>query len=153
MTAVAVTSMDINDILKHLPHRYPMLMIDRVLECVPGERIAALKNVSINEPYFPGHYPHQPVMPGVLIIETMAQAAAILAFKTLNDRSNDNTVYYFVGIEGARFKKPVLPGDQLKVDASIIYHKRGMWRFKAQATVEGQLVSEAELMCTLRTIE
>ncbi|MBP9713516.1 MAG: 3-hydroxyacyl-ACP dehydratase FabZ [Sterolibacterium sp.] len=145
--------MDINDILKHLPHRYPMLMIDRVLECVPGERIAALKNVSINEPYFPGHYPHQPVMPGVLIIETMAQAAAILAFKTLNDRSNDNTVYYFVGIEGARFKKPVLPGDQLKVDASIIYHKRGMWRFKAQATVEGQLVSEAELMCTLRTIE
>ena len=141
MTAVAVTSMDINDILKHLPHRYPMLMIDRVLECVPGERIAALKNVSINEPYFPGHYPHQPVMPGVLIIETMAQAAAILAFKTLNDRSNDNTVYYFVGIEGARFKKPVLPGDQLKVDASIIYHKRGMWRFKAQASVEGQLVS------------
>lgn len=153
MTAVAVTSMDINDILKHLPHRYPMLMIDRVLECVPGDRIIALKNVSINEPYFPGHYPHQPVMPGVLIIETMAQAAAILAFKTLNDRSNDNTVYYFVGIEGARFKKPVLPGDQLKVEASIVYHKRGMWRFKAQATVEGQLVSEAELMCTLRTIE
>lgn len=153
MTAVAVTSMDINTILKHLPHRYPMLMIDRVLECVPGERIVALKNVSINEPYFPGHYPHQPVMPGVLIIETMAQAAAILAFKTLNDRSNDNTVYYFVGIEGARFKKPVLPGDQLKVEASIVYHKRGMWRFKAQAMVEGQLVSEAELMCTLRTIE
>lgn len=153
MTAVAVTSMDINAILKHLPHRYPMLMIDRVLECLPGERIVALKNVSINEPYFPGHYPHQPVMPGVLIIETMAQAAAILAFKTLNDRSNDNTVYYFVGIEGARFKKPVLPGDQLKVEASIVYHKRGMWRFKVNATVEGQLVSEAELMCTLRTIE
>ena len=150
---VAVTSMDINDILKHLPHRYPMLLVDRVLECIPGERIVALKNVSINEPFFPGHYPHQPVMPGVLIIETMAQAAAILAFKTLNDRSNDNTVYYFVGIEGARFKKPVLPGDQMKVEASIVYHKRGMWRFKVQATVEGQLVSEAELMCTLRTIE
>jgi len=145
--------MDINDILKHLPHRYPMLLVDRVLECIPGERIVALKNVSINEPFFPGHYPHQPVMPGVLIIETMAQAAAILAFKTLNDRSNDNTVYYFVGIEGARFKKPVLPGDQMKVEASIVYHKRGMWRFKVQATVEGQLVSEAELMCTLRTIE
>lgn len=145
--------MDINQILQHLPHRYPMLMIDRVLECVPGERVLALKNVSINEPYFPGHYPHQPVMPGVLIIETMAQASALLAFKTLNDRSNDDTVYYFVGIEGARFKKPVLPGDQLQVEASIVYHKRGMWRFKAKATVDGQLVSEAELMCTLRTIE
>ncbi len=150
---VAVTSMDINDILKHLPHRYPMLLVDRVLECVPGERITALKNVSINEPFFPGHYPHQPVMPGVLIIEAMAQTAAILSFKTLNDRSNDNTVYYFVGIEGARFKKPVLPGDQMILDASIIYHKRGMWRFKVQATVDGQLVSEAELMCTLRTID
>ncbi|WP_154717389.1 3-hydroxyacyl-ACP dehydratase FabZ [Sterolibacterium denitrificans] len=145
--------MDINQILQHLPHRYPMLMIDRVLECVPGERVLALKNVSINEPYFPGHYPHQPVMPGVLIIETMAQASAILAFKTLNDRSNDDTVYYFVGIEGARFKKPVLPGDQLQVEASIVYHKRGMWRFKTRAMVDGQLVSEAELMCTLRTID
>lgn len=150
---ITVSSMDINQILQHLPHRYPMLMIDRVLECVPGERVLALKNVSINEPYFPGHYPHQPVMPGVLIIETMAQASALLAFKTLNDRSNDDTVYYFVGIEGARFKKPVLPGDQLQVEASIVYHKRGMWRFKAKATVDGQLVSEAELMCTLRTIE
>ncbi len=150
---VAVTSMDINEILKHLPHRYPMLLVDRVLECVPGERIIALKNVSINEPFFPGHYPHQPVMPGVLIIEAMAQTAAILSFKTLNDRSNDNTVYYFVGIEGARFKKPVLPGDQMMLEACIVYHKRGMWRFKVQATVDGQLVSEAELMCTLRTIE
>lgn len=145
--------MDINEILKHLPHRYPMLLVDRVLECVPGERIIALKNVSINEPFFPGHYPHQPVMPGVLIIEAMAQTAAILSFKTLNDRSNDNTVYYFVGIEGARFKKPVLPGDQMMLEACIVYHKRGMWRFKVQATVDGQLVSEAELMCTLRTIE
>lgn len=150
---ITVSSMDINQVLQHLPHRYPMLMIDRVLECVPGEYVLALKNVSINEPYFPGHYPHQPVMPGVLIIETMAQASAILAFKTLNDRSNDNTVYYFVGIDGARFKKPVLPGDQLRVEATIIYHKRGMWRFKAKATVDGQLVSEAELMCTLRTID
>lgn len=148
-----MNSMDINQILKHLPHRYPMLLVDRVLECVPGERIVALKNVSINEPFFPGHYPHQPVMPGVLIIEAMAQTAAILSFKTLNDRSNDDTVYYFVGIEGARFKRPVVPGDQMKVEASIVYHKRGMWRFKTQATVDGQLVSEAELMCTLRTIE
>lgn len=149
----AVTTMDIHEILKHLPHRYPMLMVDRVLECLPGEHIVALKNVSINEPYFPGHYPHAPVMPGVLIIEAMAQTAAILSFKTLNDRSNDNTVYYFVGIEGARFKKPVLPGDQLKMEARIVYHKRGMWRFAVKATVDGQLVSEAELMCTLRTIE
>jgi len=145
--------MDINQILDHLPHRYPMLLVDRVIECVPGKSIVALKNVSINEPFFPGHYPHQPVMPGVLIIEAMAQAAAILSFKTIDQKSDDNTVYYFVGIDGARFKKPVSPGDQLMLEVSITYFKRGIWKFAAKALVEGQLVAEAELMCTMRSIE
>jgi len=145
--------MDINQILDHLPHRYPMLLVDRVIKCVPGERIVALKNVSINEPFFPGHYPHQPVMPGVLIIEAMAQAAAILSFKTIDQKADDKTVYYFVGIDGARFKKPVGPGDQLMLEVSITFFKRSIWKFAAKALVEGQLVAEAELMCTMRTIE
>ena len=104
--------MDIHEILKHLPHRYPMLLIDRVLEVVPGERIVALKNVSINEPFFPGHYPHHPVMPGVLVVEALAQAAALLSFNTMGDKHDEESVYYFVGIDGARFKRPVGPGDQ-----------------------------------------
>ena len=107
-----MNSMDIHEILEHLPHRYPILLIDRVLELVPGERIKALKNVSINEPFFPGHYPHHPVMPGVLIVEAMAQAAAVLSFKTMGGKPDATTVYYFAGIDGARFKKPVSPGDQ-----------------------------------------
>jgi 3-hydroxyacyl-[acyl-carrier-protein] dehydratase len=145
--------MDINQILDHLPHRFPMLLVDRVIECVPGERIVALKNVSINEPFFPGHYPHQPVMPGVLIIEAMAQAAAILSFKTLDQKSDANTVYYFVGIDGARFKKPVCPGDQLRLEVSITFFKRSIWKFAAKALVDGQIAAEAELMCTMRGIE
>ncbi len=148
-----MTSMDIHQILEHLPHRYPFLLIDRVLEVVPGERIKALKNVSVNEPFFPGHYPHHPVMPGVLIIEALAQAAAILSFKTLGGKPDDKSVYYFVGIDGARFKKPVSPGDQLILEVSITANKRGIWKFAAKATVDGQLASEAELMCTVRTIE
>ena len=145
--------MDVNQILDHLPHRFPMLLVDRVIECVPGERIVALKNVSINEPFFPGHYPHQPVMPGVLIIEAMAQAAAILSFKTLDQKSDANTVYYFVGIDGARFKKPVCPGDQLRLEVSITFFKRSIWKFAAKALVDGQIAAEAELMCTMRSIE
>lgn len=148
-----MNAMDINQILDHLPHRFPMLLVDRVIECVPGERIVALKNVSINEPFFPGHYPHQPVMPGVLIIEAMAQAAAILSFKTLDQKSDANTVYYFVGIDGARFKKPVCPGDQLRLEVSITFFKRSIWKFAAKALVDGQIAAEAELMCTMRGIE
>ncbi len=148
-----MTSMDIHEILEHLPHRYPILLVDRVLEVVPGERIKALKNVSVNEPFFPGHYPHHPVMPGVLMIEALAQAAAILSFKTLGGKPDEKSVYYFVGIDGARFKRPVTPGDQLILDVSIILHKRGIWKFAAKATVEGQMAAEAELMCTVRTIE
>ena len=145
--------MDIHEILEHLPHRYPLLLVDRVLEVVPGERIVALKNVTVNEPFFPGHYPHHPVMPGVLIIEALAQTAAILSFKTLGGKPDDKSVYYFVGIDGARFKRPVSPGDQLILEVSILANKRGIWKFAAQAKVDGQIAAEAELMCTVRTIE
>lgn len=145
--------MDIHEILDYLPHRYPMLLVDRVLEVVPGERIVALKNVSINEPFFPGHYPHHPVMPGVLVIEALAQTAAILSFKTLGGKPDDKSVYYFVGIDGARFKRPVSPGDQLIFEVSILANKRGIWKFAAQAKVSGQIAAEAELMCTVRSIE
>ena len=145
--------MDIHEILDYLPHRYPMLLVDRVLEVVPGERIVALKNVSINEPFFPGHYPHHPVMPGVLVIEALAQTAAILSFKTMGGKPDDKSVYYFVGIDGARFKRPVSPGDQLMFEVSILANKRGIWKFAAQAKVDGQVAAEAELMCTVRSIE
>jgi 3-hydroxyacyl-[acyl-carrier-protein] dehydratase len=145
--------MDIHEILEHLPHRYPLLLVDRVLEVIPGERLVALKNVTVNEPFFPGHYPHHPVMPGVLIIEALAQAAAILSFKTLGGKPDDKSVYYFVGIDGARFKRPVSPGDQLILEVSIQANKRGIWKFAAQAKVDGQVAAEAELMCTVRTIE
>ena len=147
-------AMDIRGILDYLPHRYPMLLIDRVREIVVGERITAVKNVSINEPFFPGHYPHHPVMPGVLIVEAMAQAAALLSFKTLGGTPEEKSksVYYFVGIDGARFKRPVSPGDQLVIDVKILATKRGLWKFAATAHVDGQLAAEAELMCTLRPV-
>ncbi|MBX3649282.1 MAG: 3-hydroxyacyl-ACP dehydratase FabZ [Rhodocyclaceae bacterium] len=145
--------MDIHEILEYLPHRYPLLLVDRVLEVVPGERIVALKNVSINEPFFPGHYPHHPVMPGVLVIEALAQTAAILSFKTMGGKPDDKSVYYFVGIDNARFKRPVSPGDQLIFEVSILANKRGIWKFTAKAKVDEQIAAEAELMCTVRTIE
>ncbi len=147
-----MTSMDIREILEYLPHRYPFLLVDRVLECVPGERILALKNVSINEPFFPGHFPHHPVMPGVLIIEALAQAAALLSFKTQGNKSDDKSVYYFVGIDNARFKKPVIAGDQLLLDVAIMRNMRGIWKFAGKARVGEQVVAEAELMCTMRAI-
>ena len=145
--------MDIHEILEYLPHRYPMLLVDRVLEVIPGERIVALKNVSFNEPFFPGHYPHHPVMPGVLVVEALAQAAAILSFKTMGGKSDDKAVYYFVGIDGARFKRPVSPGDQLVLEVSILKSKHSIWKYAAQAKVNDQVAAKAELMCTLRSIE
>lgn len=148
-----MTAMDIHEILEYLPHRYPILLVDRVLDVVPGERITALKNVSMNEPFFPGHYPHHPVMPGVLIVEAMAQTAAILSFKTMGGKPDDKSVYYFVGIDGARFKRPVSPGDQLIMEVSITANKRGMWKFAGQAKVDGQIACEAELICTVRKLE
>ena len=143
--------MDIHGIMQHLPHRYPFLLIDRVLSFDPGKSIVALKNVTINEPFFPGHYPHHPVMPGVLIIEAMAQAAALISFCSEGNKPDDNTVYYFVGIDDARFKRPVIPGDQLILKVEILRNMRGLWKFKAVAEVEGQVAAQAELMCTMRT--
>ena len=148
-----MNSMDIHQILEYLPHRYPILLVDRVLACEPGQSIHAVKNVTINEPFFTGHFPHHPVMPGVLILEALAQAAAILSFKTLGTKPDDKSVYYFVGIDGARFKKPVSPGDQLNLHIEVVANKRGIWKFKAEARVDGQVATEAELMCTVRAIE
>jgi 3-hydroxyacyl-[acyl-carrier-protein] dehydratase len=142
--------MDIHEILQHLPHRYPFLLIDRVLECEPGKNIVALKNVTINEPFFPGHYPHHPVMPGVLIVEAMAQAAAILSFKTMGSLPSDDSVYYFVGIDDARFKRPVGPGDQVIFKVEIQSNRRGIWKYGAVAEVDGKVVAEGNLMATLR---
>lgn len=142
--------MDIHQVLNYLPHRYPFLLIDRVIEVIPHERIRALKNVSINEPFFPGHYPLHPVMPGVLVIEAMAQAAAILSFKTLGQLPDDSSVYYFVGIDNARFKKPVSAGDQLILDVNLNLNKRGIWKYSAVAQVAGVVVAEADLICSVK---
>ena len=144
--------MDIHQILKQLPHRYPILLVDRVLEIDKGKRIKALKNVSINEPYFSGHFPHRPVMPGVLMLEALAQAAALLAFDMLGTTPDDKTVYYFAGIDGARFKRPVEPGDQLILEVALDRMKAGIFKFKACAKVGEEIATEAELMCTMRTI-
>ncbi|MFZ5511509.1 MAG: 3-hydroxyacyl-ACP dehydratase FabZ [Pseudomonadota bacterium] len=144
--------MDIHEVLQHLPHRYPFLLVDRVLECEPGKRIVALKNVSINEPFFTGHFPHHPVMPGVLILEALAQAAGILSFRTMEAKPDQDSVFYFVGIDNARFKKPVTAGDQLHLHVEIERQMRGIWKYKAEARVDGNLVAEAELMCAKRDV-
>ena len=145
--------MDIHQILEYLPHRYPFVLVDRVLEIEPGKKIKAVKNVSINEPFFPGHFPHHPVMPGVLIVEALAQAAAILSFKTGNFMPSDDSVYYFAGIDKARFKKPVSPGDQLMLEVSIDRILKGIWKYNCSASVDGKLVAEADIMCILKDIE
>ena len=144
--------MDIHQILKLLPHRYPILLVDRVLELETGKSIKALKNVTINEPFFMGHFPKHPVMPGVLMIEAMAQAAALLSFSTLGVTPDDKTVYYFAGIDGARFKRPVTAGDQMIMDVSLLRMKAGIFKFKGVTRVDGNLACEAELMCTMRTV-
>ena len=139
-------SMDINAVLKQLPHRYPFLLVDRVTECVPGERIVAIKNVTVNEPFFPGHFPHRPVMPGVMILEALAQAAGILAFKTAGVVPDEESRFYFVGIDEARFRKPVEPGDQLVLKATLERALRGIWKFSTVAEVDGQVVASAKMM-------
>jgi len=144
--------MDIHGVLKKLPHRYPILLVDRVLEIESGVRIKAIKNVSINEPYFLGHFPHRPVMPGVLMLEALAQAAALLSFESAGQDPDDKTVYYFAGIDGARFKRPVEPGDQLMLDVTLVRAKAGIYKFAARASVDGELAVEAELMCTMRQV-
>jgi 3-hydroxyacyl-[acyl-carrier-protein] dehydratase len=144
--------MDINEILQYLPHRYPFLLVDRVLELEPGKRILALKNVTMNEPFFPGHFPHHPVMPGVLIIEAMAQAAALLSFKSTGVKPDENSVVYFAGIDNARFKRPVVPGDQLLFEMSITHSKRNIFKYKGVARVGGEIATEAELMCAIKNL-
>jgi 3-hydroxyacyl-[acyl-carrier-protein] dehydratase len=144
--------MDIHKILKQLPHRYPFLLVDRVLEIDKGKSIKALKNVTINEPFFTGHFPHRPVMPGVLMLEALAQAAALLAFDALDTSPTDDTVYYFAGIEGARFKRPVEPGDQLILEVELLRMKAGIFKFKTRAAVAGETAVEAELTCAMRKI-
>ena len=145
-----LVNFDINQILKMLPHRYPFLLVDRVLELEAGKRVKALKNVTMNEPHFTGHFPEFPVMPGVLILEALAQTAALLTF---GKDSVDDSVYFFVGIDNARFKRPVTPGDQLILNASIVRFKSGIWKFKTFATVNDVVVTEADLMCTIRKKE
>lgn len=145
--------MDIHQVMKMLPHRYPFLLIDRVLEIDKGKRITALKNVTINEPFFNGHFPHRPVMPGVLMLEAMAQAAALLSFHSLDIVPDKNVVYYFAGIDGARFKRPVEPGDQLRLEVEIDRMKAGIWKFKGKGLVGDELAVEATLMCAMRKIE
>jgi 3-hydroxyacyl-[acyl-carrier-protein] dehydratase len=144
--------MDIHGVLKKLPHRYPILLVDRVLEIESGVRIKAIKNVSINEPYFLGHFPQRPVMPGVLMLEALAQAAALLSFESAGKDADENSVYYFAGIDGARFKRPVEPGDQLLLEVTLIRAKSGIFKFAARASVDGELAVEAELMCTMRRV-
>lgn len=148
-----MNSMDIHEILEHLPHRYPFVLVDRVLSMELGKEITAVKNVSVNEPYFPGHFPYHPVMPGVLIVEAMAQAAAILSFKTMGTKPTNDSVYYFAGIDNVRFKKPVSPGDQIVLNVKIDRILKGIWKYVAVAKVGDEVVAEANMMCILKAIE
>ena len=144
-------AMDIAGVLEHLPHRFPFLLVDRILELELGKRIVALKNVTINEPFFQGHFPLRPIMPGVLILETMAQAAGILVFRTQGDKPDVNSIYYLAGIDKARFKRPVVPGDQLYIEVMLERGVRGVWKFSCAARVDGAVVCEAEMLCSVRT--
>lgn len=153
MAENAMNSMDIHEILEHLPHRYPFVLVDRVLSMELGKEIVAVKNVSVNEPYFPGHFPYHPVMPGVLIVEAMAQAAALLSFKTMGTKPTNDSVYYFAGIDSARFKKPVSPGDQIILNVKIDRILKGIWKYSGVARVGDEVVAEANMMCILKAIE
>ena len=144
--------MDIKEVMNYLPHRYPFLLVDRVLEITLGERIVAMKNVTINEPFFVGHFPHSPVMPGVLIIEAMAQAAAILSFKTRGAVPDENSILYFASIDNARFKRPVLPGDTLIFDMKLVREMRGVWKYSGVARVGDEIAAQADLMCAIKQI-
>ena len=139
--------LDINEILQYLPHRYPFLLIDRVIDFESGKKLIGYKNVTYNEPYFTGHFPQKPVMPGVLIIEALAQATGILAFKSSDRKPDDNKLYYLVGIDNVRFKLPVGPGDRLQLEASVVTTKRGVWKFECVASVDGKHVVSAKIMC------
>ena len=150
MTTPENKTLDICQIKAYLPHRYPLLLVDRVLTWEANKSITAIKNVTVNEEFFNGHFPHKPVMPGVLMVEALAQTAALLSFKTMGIKPDENSVVYFVGIDNTRFKRPVGPGDQLKMDVEILRVSRGIWKYKATASVDGQVAVETELMCTIR---
>ncbi len=145
-----LNSMDINDILEHLPHRYPFLLVDKVVDYEAGKYLTGIKNVSYNEPQFTGHFPQKPILPGVLVIEALAQATGILAYKSTDSKPSGNSLYYLVGIDKARFKRPVNPGEQLVLKVEVVKNMRGVWKFNAEATVDEQLVASAELMCAER---
>ncbi len=142
--------MEINEIRKHLPHRYSFLLVDRVVELNLGESIVAYKNLTINEPYFDGHFPEKPVFPGVLLVEAMAQAAGILGFKTMGKTPADGSIYYFVGADNLRFKRPCVPGDQVMLRASIVSDRRGIWKFDVSSDVDGELAASATILCADR---
>lgn len=144
--------MDVKEIREYLPHRYPFLLVDRVLELEEGVSIVAIKNVTVNEPFFNGHFPDHPVMPGVLIVEAMAQAAGILGFKTMGKKPQDGSIYYFVGSDKLRFKRPVVPGDQLQLEAKVLSERRGIWKFEVRASVDGDTVSSATILCADRKV-
>jgi 3-hydroxyacyl-[acyl-carrier-protein] dehydratase len=142
-----LNTIDIHEIQRLLPHRYPFLLVDRVIEYTPGEHLVAIKNITFNEPQFTGHFPQRVIMPGVLILEALAQATGLLAFKTAADVQSDNALYYLAGIDNARFKKPVEPGDQLRLEVKLVKNKRNFWKFSAEASVDGETVVTADIMC------
>jgi len=148
-----MAEMDVNEVLAHLPQRYPVIMVDRVKECEPGKRIVAIKNVSANEPQFLGHFPGRPIMPGVLILEAMAQAAGVMVFSAMDRPQMEHSLYYYVGIDKARFKKPVVPGDVLELEVIFERSLRGIGKFNCVARVDGQTVAEATIMCTVRPVD
>ena len=148
-----MAEMDIKDVLRYLPHRYPFLLIDRVLACTPGSSLVALKNVTVNEPFFSGHFPHRPIMPAVLILEAMAQATGILALRTLDTLPSDKATYYFVGVDKARFRQPVEPGDQLLIEVSLVRNVRSIWKAACEAKVDGAAVASAELLGALKELD
>jgi 3-hydroxyacyl-[acyl-carrier-protein] dehydratase len=145
--------LDIFEVMKHLPHRYPFLLVDRILSCEPGKRLSALKNVTVNEPFFQGHFPNRPVMPGVLILEALAQATGVLGVRSMEESPPDDEMYFFVGIDKARFKRPVGPGDQIRLDVELKKVRRGIWVFYGEASVDGRLAASADLLCTHRSVE
>ena len=142
--------MDIDGVRQHLPHRYPFLLVDRVVALEPGESIHAIKNLSINEPFFDGHFPDKPVFPGVLLVESMAQAAGILGFRTMNKTPSDGSIYYLVGVDDLRFKRPCVPGDRIDLHASIVSERRGIWKFAVRSEVDGQTCASATILCAHR---
>lgn len=148
-----MSEMYVEEIRRFLPHRYPFLLIDRVLDCVPGESLTAIKNVSVNEPFFNGHFPETPIMPGVLIIEALAQATGLLGFKTMSEEPSDDLLYMLVGVDNIRFKRQVVPGDQLTLKAKVVRQSKVIWKFSCEASVDGDVVTTADLLCAAKEKE